>query len=150
MLIQESNLLTFCLLFLVAIIFNGCGDSESDVVPNVEVRVNYINIYEPAYNSLLSISGSAIVPNVGYGKNGIIIFRVNEDEFKAYDCTCTNEIEAGCGVVKNEKNVAGAVCSCCGSEFELVIGGTVTKGPAKYSLKEYHVYFNDPYLTIRN
>jgi nitrite reductase/ring-hydroxylating ferredoxin subunit len=146
---QRSKILTFCLLSAVVFIFNNCGGDESDVVPNVEVKVNYISIYEPAYNSLLSISGSAIVPGVGYGGNGIIIFRVNEDEFKAYDCTCTYEIAEGNAVIKDSNNVAGAKCPYCGSKYELIFG-TVSAGPAKYPLKQYHVYFSDPYLTIRN
>lgn len=146
---QMSKLNTFYLLLSSLIFLFGCGGNEDEVIPLVEVRVNNINIYQTAYNSLLSISGSAIIADEGYGGNGIIVFRVGPDEFKAYDCTCTHEIEEGCGVIIDENNVAGAVCPCCHSEYELIYG-TATKGPAKSSLKQYHVYFNDPYITIRN
>ncbi len=146
---QFSKVLTFCCIITILLIFPTCANPYDDVVPWVEVRVR-VNTLSAEHIDLQSISGRAIVKNVGYGGNGIIIYRASESIFNAFDCTCTYEVSDTCGVVFDENNVAGAVCPCCGSKYELMNCGMPTSGKARYSLKSYRVSYADPYLIIRN
>lgn len=144
----SSKLLTFCF-FAISIAFVSCDNKIDDVIPLVEVNVR-INTLSAEYIDLQNVSGRAIIKNEGYMRNGIIVFRASETEFKAYDCTCTYEVSDTCAVVLDENNIAGAKCMHCNSKFELINCGMPTSGKAMHSLKNYRVRYSEPYLIIRN
>jgi hypothetical protein len=118
-------------------------------VPWVEVKVR-INTLDAKYIDLQSDNTRVVVKDCGYGGNGIIVYHTFDNNFNAFDCTCTYEVSDTCAVVLDEGNIAGAVCPVCGSKFELINCGMPTSGKARYSLKSYRVSYNEPYLRIFN
>jgi len=78
---------------------------------------------------------------LGYG--GIVVFRSFDDNFVAFDMACPYEIKRDVRVAVDMSGVA--VCSVCGSKFDVGYGtGMPSQGPAKYPLRRYEVY---PYGT---
>lgn len=144
-----TKLLTFCIICTVALVFCACRNIDDDVVPNVEVRVR-INVLNAKYIDLQDNYGRAVVEHEGYCGNGIIVIRVDENEYKAYDCTCTYELSDTAAVCPDDANIMGAVCPVCGSKYELLECGMPTSGKARHSLKSYHTSFASPFLIIRN
>ena len=143
-----SKVLIFCVLATTAV-FVSCANPDDNVVPWVEVRVR-INTLDAKYIDLQSDGGRIVIKNEGYGNNGIIVYRLSESIFNAYDCTCTYEVSDTCAVTLDEGNIAGAVCPVCGSKYELINCGMPTSGKARHSLKSYRVSYNEPYLRIFN
>ncbi|MCQ2376035.1 MAG: hypothetical protein MJ069_09100 [Salinivirgaceae bacterium] len=147
--LRFAKICVWAVLLLVVLTNVSCHNEIDDVVPLVEVRVR-INTLSANYIDLQNDYGRAIIPNEGFGSNGILVFRVAENDYRAYDCTCTACVSAGCAVKCDEGNIAGAVCDSCGSKFELIECGMPTSGKAKYALKSYRTSFYDNYLKIRN
>jgi len=140
-----SKLRLFFLIILTPVLFFGCN-TES---PIPEVYVNFrIQLVNPLYQDLYVITNSVFVPNEGY--RGIIITRVGEDQFEAYDAACTYDSENSDAVV-DEFDIYGE-CRVCGSKFNLLSGGYVDSGPASLGLKTYVVtyYPNTEELIIHN
>lgn len=125
--------------------FHSCNENHQ-VVPNVYVDFS-ININDPEYTDL-NVPGNSIT--VTGGVNGIIIYRISQDEFAAYDRTCTHNVEENCRVVVDE-NINFVVDSmCCGSKF-LLLDGSVYEGEAIYPLKSYRTSFDgSTYLRVYN
>ncbi len=143
-----SKVLTFCILATAAACVS-CINPDDDVVPWVEVKVR-INTLDAKYIDLQSDNSRVVLKDCGYGGNGIIVYHTFDNNFNAFDCTCTYEVSDTCAVVLDEGNIAGAVCPVCGSKFELINCGMPTSGKARYSLKSYRVSYNEPYLRIFN
>ena len=138
--ISLKFLLTF---FLVANIFS-C-DNKHQVVPNVYVNF-YLSIYDPEFNHLAAPGNSIYVTG---GVNGILIYRVSQDEFKAFDRTCTFSVTDNCQITTDETGIFAVDSICCDSKF-LLLDGSVTNGPATYPLKEYQTTFDGTYLHVFN
>ena len=147
---QCSKLTIFYLLAIVVLFASySCSKKNEHPIPDIAFYIEPIYIYDPEYTELLHDFGAIVIPNEGYLNNGILLVNVGNQEFKAYDATCTYEIEAGCRVSPNENQINSASCSCCGSNYELSFG-TPNSGPAKYLLKEYNVVSKGDNLTIYN
>jgi Rieske Fe-S protein len=145
-----SKIHIICFVSIFSLIaLNGCNKDNEHPVPNVSFYIEPIYIYDPEYTNLLNVYGTIVIPDEGYQGNGILLINLGNDSYKAYDCTCTYEVEAGCKVSPNENQINSAVCSCCGSIYELTFG-TPNSGPAGYLLKEYHVIFDGEYIRIYN
>ncbi len=78
------------------------------------------------------------------GYNGIVIYRLSEEEFRAFDRACTNDISKRVEV----EDPPIAKCEKCESSY-LLLDGSVVSGKANYPLKQYQVDLNYPYLTIK-
>ncbi len=124
--------------------FFSCND-KNQVVPNVYVNFT-ISIYDPEFISLTSPGNSITVTG---GVNGILIYRISETDFAAYDRTCTYQVVENCQVKVDDSGVFANDTLCCHSQF-LLLDGSVTKGPATYPLKRYNTSFNGTYLRVYN
>ncbi len=82
------------------------------------------------------------------GYNGIVVYRLNQDEFKAFDRACPYDFKNGCRIIV-ESSFTTAVDSCCGSKF-ILTDGSPFNGPANVSLKEYRTYYDGTNLHISN
>ncbi|MFC2151386.1 ubiquinol-cytochrome c reductase iron-sulfur subunit [Bacteroidota bacterium] len=135
--LSKSNLRFFLIPILILAFFVRCDDNE--------VPFPYVSVY--ATLSLDTQLGNVLVGNYaevdGYGVGGLIIFRVDVNEFLAFDRACTYEATHSC-ILTDEGSLFE--CPCCGSKFWMVnnadIAGTVYQGPASYPLKQYSCYFN--------
>ena len=138
----------FILSVLIFGLNSGCKKSSTTTntgVPNVSVNFT-IDTYLPQYNNLTVIGGWMYVSG-GYLNHGLIIYRASSSQFYAMDRTCTYN---NAGVVQVLKNGIMSVDSSCGSQFTITTAGSVSKGPAGLSLKNYQTSFDGEYLTVMN
>lgn len=86
------------------------------------------------------------------GISGLLVFYAEYDANRdlpvlvAYDLCCRYENRPDIKVIPT--NDLKAVCKTCGSEYDLLNGGRVLKGPAKEKLYNYQVTPNLPYQGI--
>ena len=145
-LISKSNLRFFLIPIIFLLIFVRCDKNETPF-PNVSVYAILA-----LDTQLENVIPGNFVEVDGYGVGGLIIYRVDNNEFLAFDKACTYEALSTC-ILTND----GAMfeCPCCGSRFWMVnsvdIAGTVYQGPASYPLKQYNCFFNGTNtVTVRN
>ncbi len=123
-----------CCLFLI-----GCEKDTQHPVPFVKVdfTVNLESAYElNTINSSLNYSG---------GYRGVVIYRLAEDEFKAFDRACTYDTNEQIKVIDPPL----AECKECESSY-LLIDGSVVDGPAVHQLRQYQTSLDDPFLHVFN
>ncbi len=144
MLLRTSYLFIFLLAAaIVAVQFSSCTKDEQHPVPivPVEFRINleFQNI------ELNSIGGWAYYTG---GFRGIVIYRVSQDEFTAFDRACPYHPYEECGRITVEEPPL-AECKCCESTF-LLLDGSPVSGPARHPLRQYRTVFDDPFLYVGN
>ena len=123
-------------LFLIAITFYNCSD-DNDTVPYAHVDF-IVDLNRPEYFSLSNTGGVAMV--IG-GLNGIVLYRKTYDEFQAFERTCTYDPNGECKrLILNDYTL---VDTCCGSEYSVLLDGSVTKGPAGVGLKQYRTRYDE-------
>lgn len=137
-----SKLRIFFIILIGLLIPADCTKEPLDVVPDTYVNVT-------VYNTQIGISQAAVitnamvgVPSLGYNNNGIIIFRNNQDEYFAYDRTCTYHVEESIPV-DVWTNELFAICPVCSTKYQLYFSGIPTpEGPSEYPLKQYRASYN--------
>ena len=123
----------------------GLQCKKSDrVIPNVSVHV----VIDEVTLSTLGV-GSSMIYAGNAGIRGIIVYRSDLYEYKAYERLCTNYPNDTC-TVKLDTDGLTAVCPCCGSEFSMPGDGAVIKSPARWPLKEYQTTYLGGRLYIDN
>lgn len=109
--------------------------------------VNYtIYTSEPTFINLNAIGGWTYI---GGGCKGIIVYRRSQDEFLAYERTCTFDPDNNCPGVSVDGNNINMTDTCCGSQFQ-IFDGNVTKGPASRMLQQYRTTFDGSVLQVFN
>ncbi len=130
----------------ISLFFSGCeDDTENNNIPLVEVNFT-IAVNDPAYLNLQNIGGWVYVSG---GSRGIILYRSDNESFKAYDRHCTFNPSSTCALVSVDPNNITASDDCCGSSFLLTDGG-VTRPPAVQPLKQYNTSFDGSILRVFN
>lgn len=156
---NKSNLPLFFLFCLINITFCSCNKNSvdiNDIVPDVYLDV----VLNLDYHSNLSNTTALYFSNVygeivGYKGHGIIIYRSNNEYF-AYDATCTHDVESSEHVILNDPNDpnawnSGAKCPICNSEFLISNGAQPIDGSiASLPLKQYKTSLSGNYLHIYN
>lgn len=129
------------------LISSSCRKEKIERIPNVPMNFSIpINSYQ--YNNLNTIGGYVYVTG-GYRGNGLIIYRVNNEDFATYDRTCPYHPNAVDAKIDVESNGLFAIDSLCGSRFYLS-DGSVNKGPATLPLKSYQTTFDGTYVSVYN
>jgi len=122
------------------LISGGCKKKTKTCggVPNVGVSFT-IDLNQPQYNPL-TITGSSMA--VTGGNAGVIVYRYQTDQFKAYDGLCPYDGSSNSNaVVQIQSNKITAKCPVCGSVFELS-DGAVISGPSTCPLKAYNATYD--------
>ena len=132
------------LLAITIITGYSCRKSNS-FIPNIPVQL-VVNTLDPQYQNLNGIGGWSYIEG---GSRGIIVFRNDFNEFKAYDRHCSFEPENTCGQVSVSDNNLFAKDSCCTSQFQL-IDGLPVDGPATRGLQQYSTSFDGNIIQIWN
>lgn len=137
--ISKSNLSFFLIPILILAFFVRCDKNETPF-PNVSVYVTL-----SLDTQLKNVLPGNYVEVDNYGIGGLIIFRVDNNDFLAFDRACTYEASHTC-ILEDSDHDGFFDCPCCESRFWMVnsvdIAGTVLNGPANYPLKQYNCYFN--------
>lgn len=148
---MRSKIIRISLFSIISTLLISCNrDNNNEIIPDVPVYIGPIHVTDAEYQALFNlVYGNHLEALEGYQANGILLVNLGNNEFAAYDCTCTHEVEKDCFVRPENSNSVTVTCSCCESTYEL-INGSVTKGPANYPLKAYKTTFNGEYLSIYN
>jgi nitrite reductase/ring-hydroxylating ferredoxin subunit len=140
---RTSVLLTS--LLAIGLVMSACKKDQVGGVPPTSVDIS-ININLPAYADLAVPGGWLYLTG---GSQGIIVYRVNNDEFVAMDRHCPYQPQNSCKVVVDDTQVIARDTACCGSAY-LIIDGSVSQGPSSFGLKRYNTLFNGTTLRIYN
>ena len=132
------------LILLIILFISACSNEHS--FPNTDVYI-VIPVTMPQYTNLSVVWGYEYLTG---GLGGIIVVRGLDNNFIAYDRSCTFELNAKCIISGESTNNPLLNCEkCCNSQFS-VYDGSVTGGPANQALKRYNTYFDGEMLYITN
>jgi nitrite reductase/ring-hydroxylating ferredoxin subunit len=137
----------FILVFLLICcnsMFFSCSKDETETIPYSYVNF-YINPNSTMYYKLNVVGGWEYLTG---GYNGIIVYRLNQDEFVAFDRACPYDYANGCRI-EVESSFTTAIDSCCSSRF-IITDGSPFSGPAHVSLKQYRTTYDGNNLHITN
>jgi nitrite reductase/ring-hydroxylating ferredoxin subunit len=143
---QKSNLRIFLIIFCFSFLFLQCDNSEHFTFPYVSVNLTF---HIPTDFATLGFYDTKVIEGEGVG--GILIFRISEYEFMAFDMACTYETSGKCAIIEYKNSQVIWECPCCGSQYTLMNDGCyVNKSPARWPLKRYTVIVEGQFLYIRN
>jgi nitrite reductase/ring-hydroxylating ferredoxin subunit len=117
-------------------------DNQKPEIPYVVVN---IQLY-PNSLDYIPVSGWVYVSG---GYRGLIVYRMTDNEFMAYERTCPYDPDKDCARVEVESSDITAVDSCCGSQYILTDGSPI-RGPSGYSLQQYRTSYDGNQLRIFN
>lgn len=123
----------------------SCKKHDDKMIPYVQVDFT-IDIWSTFYNELNSVGGYVYLTG---GFKGILIYRLNMDEFLAYDRCCSYNPPDPCERIEMEPSGLSMIDSCCGSRF-LILDGSPIQGPATKPLRPYMTFFDGRYLRVYN
>ena len=134
------------LLFLCLLIISCQKDSpvtNNQYLQNVSFAKE-INTALPSYNNLQYPSNPVLIRDAGAGIQGIIVMKVGENDYRAWEASCPNEYPTDC--TKLSISGLSAKCSCDNSEYNLFTGD----GGKQYGLKAYRVEINGAIIRVYN
>ena len=140
--------MNFCrktgLLLMILLSGVGCKKSNTCSIPSVLVDFT-IYTTDPTYFKLNAIGGWVYVTG---GSKGIIVYHQSVDQYVAFDRNCTYNPTASNAVVyvDTTTNIT-STCTACSSKFS-IYDGSLLKGPAACSLKQYYTYLNGSALRV--
>lgn len=131
-------------LVVAALLASGCRDKDDRLVPRIATDIT-LNLNLPEYNTLINPGGWLYLTG---GSRGVIVYRVSNDEFVAFDRHCTYNVPERCRVSMEDTDVTLKDEDCCGSVFDLFTGG-VLEGPAQRGLQSFRTFYSSGTNTLR-
>lgn len=131
-------------LLISTILLFSCN-KDTEYIPNVSVNIN-IYLSDPQWFNLYTAGGYEYVTG---GSQGIFIYRLNQDEFVAYDRHCPFNVEQNCKVEMDTMTYITLHDNCCDNNYNLQAGNVIS-GSGNLPLKRYNTTFDGNLLTIRN
>ena len=130
--------------FYILFISAALSSCHTDTPELPDVYVEEIVYLSNASNiKLQSPLGWAYVPG---GIRGIIVYRVSETKFKAYERSCPHLSPNDCTYLDVEDDGIKAVCRCDKTEFLLLTGEPLNGAPL--GLKQYRTYYDEYSQTV--
>ena len=136
---MKKNFLSFLSICLVFIYSCAKDQNPSAVGTYVDT---YVYLSNPSNVNLAAVGGWAYVQG---GGRGIILYRLSNEDFIAYERNCTYRPTDSCATVNVSSNYMND--NCCASQFNLY-DGTVLKGPAQSPLRRYNTSFSNNVVHI--
>ena len=130
------------LYFFLFVILFSCDDKKENID---DIPVNFtIYLDDPLYRELNTVGNSI---NVSGGHSGIVIYRLSEEDFLAYDRICPYENKPNCRITISNNNLIYK-CSCCKTPYLIIDGTGQSKNDTTYEgtgmfLKQYRAYFDN-------
>ncbi len=138
--IKTSIKITLSILVLSGLFLIGfsCNKASSTNSATSGLVNQTINISYPQYSALNTIGNYVYIPMPNAGVRGIILYRYSQEQFNAYERSCTYNTASSCGpvVVLAGNFYIQDTCKNCGSKF-LLVSGAVATGPATIPLTQY-------------
>jgi nitrite reductase/ring-hydroxylating ferredoxin subunit len=117
--------------------------SNNQYLQNISF-VKDINTSLPSYNSLQFPSNPVLITDAGAGIQGIIVMKVGDNDYRAWEASCPNQYPTTCS--RLTINGINAKCSCDSFEYSLFTGD----GGKAYGLKSYRVEVNGTIIRVYN
>ena len=137
----------FPVLILSLLLAFSCNKDENNqgqgIIPNVYVN---FTIY-PNTIDYIPPGGYKYYNDQGY--RGIILYRLDQNSFFAYERTCPFDPDKDCARVEVETSGVIAVDSCCMSQY-ILLDGSPFSGPSALPLKQYRIQYDGSALTVIN
>ena len=129
---------------LLLVLLSGSRCNRDNQIPFVQVNFT-IDLNLPAYQPLTAPSGWIYVSG---GSRGLILYRLNQDVFMAYDRHSTYNTQDGCQVSVNEDQII--ISDPCSDSQWLLTDGSIVNGPAAQGLQQYNAIWTPPVLRVTN
>lgn len=135
-------------LIITTLLFISCSKDDNKnnnpYLPNYPVNLQ-IDRNLPSYSNLNYVSNPVYVNIAGAGIRGIIVMKIGEGQYNAFDAACPNQSLSSCSTM----TISGinAVCACDNKQYSLFTG--LASG-AQYPMKQYRVSVNGSILSIYN
>jgi nitrite reductase/ring-hydroxylating ferredoxin subunit len=129
---------------LLTVLFACDPQLTDDPIPLTTFVDQVYNLSLPLYSSLRLDGGYKAVNG---GVRGIIIYRVNETTFRAYERNCSYHPNEAGSTVDVHSSGLYLFDSSCGSTFNFS-DGQPTGGPAWRPLRQYHTQVTGNVLTV--
>ncbi|HSG68298.1 MAG TPA: hypothetical protein VK994_06290 [Bacteroidales bacterium] len=135
---------------------SGCkkGDDPNSDIPYAHINVT-INPNSTMYQELNIVGGWMYYPWVDAPSRGLIIYRLTQEDFKAYERTppvnsnACCDIETGsCTALVVDDYYPFVHDTCSDLNFQIIDGSPIT--PATIPLKSYHTLYDGTNLYITN
>ncbi|MBN2668892.1 MAG: hypothetical protein JXR60_06670 [Bacteroidales bacterium] len=123
------------------LIFSECKEPEDSIADTpVDFRI-YLN--DPIYRDLRTVGNSLTVTG---GHAGIVIYRLSQDEFLAFDRLCPYEKDTECRIYTEDDDLVYR-CECCNTPYLMIDGIGQSEGETDFPgsglfLKAYRTYFD--------
>ena len=136
-----------CITCLLTILLISCADgmqrNNNPYLPNYGFSIT-INKNLPLYSGLNSPINPIIIREQTAGISGIIAMKISDNDYRAWELSCPNQVPAACSVMT--LNGLNAKCSCDNFEYSLFTG----IGNAPYTMKPYRVEILGDLIRISN
>jgi nitrite reductase/ring-hydroxylating ferredoxin subunit len=142
---MKNRIYTGIILFVTILFIASCKKDEKDYVPNVYVNFQ-IDPNSTMYLSLNQVGGWAYVTG---GVKGIIVYREDQEVFKAYDRACPYDYDVTGSLVYVEPSGLTLIDSLCKSRY-IITDGSVLNGPTTKGLKAYKTSYDGRLLYVYN
>ncbi len=124
------------LLLLITIVLFSCSKdrqvNNNPFLPTYPFTID-LNTNLPSYSQLKFTSNPILITTPGIGIKGIIVMKVGENDFRAFEASCPNLIPSDCSQLTI--NGINAICPCDEKEYSLFTG----LGNGTQPLKPYRV-----------
>jgi rRNA maturation protein Nop10 len=129
-----------------------CSEEEYETfLPDVSVDFRF-DLSFPPYTQLRDMYPNAIKVKEreeGYNKHGILLVRLSESDFRAYDATCIRNVKEETSALTLSEDRFTAHCPKCGAEYALQLPGAYEKN-GKYRLQQYRVVKDNSLYRVMN
>ena len=137
------------LLWVLIAVFFSCEQEEVDApkIPSQNFTPVVLYLNNPEMRPLRSVAGGLRITNGGY--NGLLVYRVSENSFRAYDGNCPHYPKTECSALKIDG--LQAICDCDESAFNLITGESLNHNHTKTPLVGYPLHYDvaNQQITIR-
>jgi hypothetical protein len=146
MVVQKKSVYFFLLAIVSVGLLFACNDKNED--PGSEIPNVYVNFY-------LQPDGIDFIPTGNWkyyndeGYRGIIIYRVDQFNFNAFERTCPYDAQKECAMVEVDNSGVLLVDSCCMSYYS-ILDGMPAGGPTTLPLKLYFSEYDGSTLHVYN
>lgn len=146
------------ILIACVVIFFACKKNNNNN-QNVSQNCTWSNAANTQVNFTILNGSAQFIPIstptgttyvAGYGLKGIVIYRIDQNQFVAFERQCTHD-----GCTNNNAKVwvqtgnTAVKDSVCGSSF-VITNGSILNGPASVGLYQYHTSWDGNQLQIYN
>ena len=136
----------FPLVLTILLVVVSCDkQTPHETIPNVAVDI-YIDVNSTLYVQLNTIGGWLYLTG---GYKGILVYRVSDEEFVAYDRTCPYDPYVTESRLEMDMGNLIVIDTVCKSKF-VILDGSIIEGPATVPMKRYRTTYDGSILHIYN